>query len=217
MTDKSAGDDSDSKYLIATSEQPLAAMYSNEYLELKDGPLRCAGFSTCFRQEAGSHGKDTRGIFRVHQFEKIEQFIYCAPDDSWSEFDRLIEITTEFYNSLQIPFRIVSIVSKELNNAAALKYDFEGYFPGTNSFKELVSCSSCTDYQSRGANIRYGVSGSAKAPFIHMLNSTLCAITRTMCILLEINQTDKGVNVPLCLQKFMPPKFKEFIPFQQSI
>ena len=139
----------------------------------------------------------------MHQFEKIEQFIFCAPQESWTEFDRLLNTCYQFYESLGIPYRAVSIVSGELNNAASLKYDIEGYFPSSGTFRELVSCSNCTDYQSRSANIRYGVSGTAKAPHVHMLNSTLCAITRTLCILLELNQTEEGINVPQVLQPFM--------------
>lgn len=203
----------DEKYLIATSEQPLCAMFTDEYLEVENEPLKVIGYSTCFRQEAGSHGRDTKGIFRVHQFEKIEQFIYCNPTVSYEQFDVLLNNVYGFYESLNIPYRTVSIVSGELNNAAAIKYDVEGYFPSGQTFRELVSCSNCTDYQSRAANVRCGVSGTAKAPFVHMLNSTLCAVTRTLCILLELNQTEEGINIPEPLQKFMVKKYEKFIPF----
>merc|ERR1719414_451816 len=136
-------DAAEEKYLIATSEQPLAAMYSNETIDVEQEPIKIAGYSTCFRQEAGSHGRDTRGIFRVHQYEKIEQFIYCNPDQSEKIFHQLQDICCEFYESLNIPYRIVSIVSGEINNAASIKHDIEGFFPSGGEFRELVSCSNC--------------------------------------------------------------------------
>jgi len=203
----------DEKYLIATSEQPLAAMYANEYLDVENEPMKLCGYSTCFRQEAGSHGRDTRGIFRVHQFEKIEQFIYCNPDKSAKIFDQMQENAFSFYQSLGIPYRTVSIVSGELNNAASIKHDIEGYFPSSGEFRELVSCSNCTDYQARAANIRMGKKGAAGAPMVHMLNSTLCAITRTICIILEVYQNETGINIPDKLKPFMPEQYKERIPF----
>lgn len=142
------------KYLIATSEQPLSAMHANEWLHEKELPIKYAGASTCFRKEAGSHGKDAWGIFRVHQFEKIEQFIFCKPEDSWTHFDQMIATSEEFYKSLQIPYRVVAIVSGALNNAASKKYDLEAWFPFQGEYKELVSCSNCTDYQTRELEIR---------------------------------------------------------------
>jgi len=121
-------DQSEPKYLIATAEQPLAALHASEWLDPKELPIRYAGISTCFRQEAGSHGRDTRGIFRVHQFEKVEQFVITSPKDSWQAFHDMISTSESFYQSLGIPFRVVSIVSGALNNAAAMKYDLEGLF-----------------------------------------------------------------------------------------
>ncbi|KRZ26581.1 Serine--tRNA ligase, cytoplasmic, partial [Trichinella pseudospiralis] len=146
------------KYLIATSEQPIAAYHRDEWISKESLPLRYIGFSTCFRQEVGSHGRDTSGIFRVHQFEKVEQFCITSPHDdaSWKMLEEMISNAEMFYQTLNIPYRVVSIVSGELNNAAAKKYDLEAWFPGSGAFRELVSCSNCTDYQSRRLRIRYG-------------------------------------------------------------
>uniref|UniRef100_A0A8C3V8U0 Serine--tRNA ligase, cytoplasmic n=1 Tax=Catharus ustulatus TaxID=91951 RepID=A0A8C3V8U0_CATUS len=148
----------DEKYLIATSEQPIAALHRDEWLRPEDLPLKYAGLSTCFRQEVGSHGRDTRGIFRVHQFEKIEQFVYSSPHDnkSWEIFEEMMATAEEFYQSLGIPYHIVNIVSGSLNHAASKKLDLEAWFPGSGAFRELVSCSNCTDYQARRLRIRYG-------------------------------------------------------------
>lgn len=191
-------------FLIATSEQPLCALHSNEYLD-KELPLKYAGMSTCFRKEAGSHGKDMRGIFRIHQFEKVEQFIICDPKDSWAMHDAMIKCSEEFYQSLNVPYRIVSIVTGALNDAAARKYDLEAWFPSYEAYRELVSCSNCTDYQARDLNIRHGAPkmGEREKPFVHMLNGTLTACQRTMCCLLEHYQTADGVRVPRVLQPYM--------------
>jgi seryl-tRNA synthetase len=153
VTEKENDPGSD-KYLIATSEQPISALHEGEWLNDRDLPIKYAGYSTCFRKEAGSHGKDAWGIFRVHQFEKIEQFVFCKPDDSWKHFDEMIETSEDFYKSLNIPYRIVAIVSGALNNAASKKYDLEAWFPFQGEYKELVSCSNCTDYQTRELEVR---------------------------------------------------------------
>ncbi|XP_047439072.1 serine--tRNA ligase, cytoplasmic [Mugil cephalus] len=207
----------DEKYLIATSEQPIAAFLRDEWLRPEDLPIRYAGFSTCFRQEVGSHGRDTRGIFRVHQFEKIEQFVYASPHDgkSWEMFDEMIGTAEEFYQSLGIPYRIVNIVSGALNHAASKKLDLEAWFPGSGAFRELVSCSNCTDYQARRLRIRYGQTKKMmdKAEFVHMLNATMCATTRVMCAILENYQTEEGIVVPEKLREFMPPGLNEIIKF----
>ena len=139
-------DDDEALYLIATSEQPISAMHMNEWIEPGDLPFRYAGVSTCFRKEAGSHGRDVWGIFRVHQFEKVEQFIYCDPSESWNELNRMIETSEEFYKGLGLCYQVINIVSGELNDAAAMKYDLEAWFPGYDAYRELVSCSNCTDY-----------------------------------------------------------------------
>jgi seryl-tRNA synthetase len=152
-TDEPQHEDDD-KFLIATSEQPLSAYYRGEYLAPDQLPVRFAGFSTCFRKEAGSHGKDCWGLYRVHQFEKVEQFLVTHPDESWAEFTKMMNISKEFYKSLKLPYRVVNIVSGALNDAAAKKQDLEAWFPGYNEYRELVSCSNCTDYQSRNLEVR---------------------------------------------------------------
>uniref|UniRef100_A0A7S3LP31 serine--tRNA ligase n=1 Tax=Aplanochytrium stocchinoi TaxID=215587 RepID=A0A7S3LP31_9STRA len=202
----STGNPDDDKYLIATSEQPICAYHMNEQINPKEMPLRYAGMSTCFRKEAGKHGKDTWGIFRVHQFDKIEQFVICDPEESWKIHEEMRELAEEFLQSLELPYQVVNIVSGELNNAAAKKYDIECWFPGYKEFKELVSCSNCLDYQSRGQGIRYG-----KGQYVHMLNSTLCALTRTICCILENHQQEDGVRVPKVLQPYLGGT--EFLPF----
>jgi len=200
-----AKDEDNEKYMIATSEQPISALHSGEWLETKDLPIRYGGISTCFRKEAGSSGKDTWGIFRVHQFEKVEQFCITTPETSWEIHEEMINTSKEFYQSLGIPYRVVSIVSGALNNAAAKKYDLEGWFPGYNEHRELVSASNCTDYQSRSLEIRCGANNpNAKSKkYVHMLNSTLCATTRTLCAILENYQTNDGVKVPEVLIPYM--------------
>ncbi|CAJ0603339.1 unnamed protein product [Cylicocyclus nassatus] len=207
----------DEKYLIATSEQPIAAFHRNEWLKETDLPLKYAGISTCFRQEVGSHGRDTRGIFRVHQFEKVEQFVICSPNDneSWRMFDEMIGNAEEYCQLLGIPYHIVCIVSGELNNAASKKLDLEAWFPGSGAFRELVSCSNCTDYQARRLKVRYGMTKKmdGEVPFVHMLNATMCATTRVLCALLENYQTDDGIVIPEILHPFMPEKYRKFIPF----
>lgn len=213
-------DGSDEKYLIATSEQPISAYHSNEWFEqpAEQLPKRYAGYSLCFRREAGSHGKDAWGIFRVHQFEKIEQFCITEPEKSWDEFDRMIGFAEEFYKSLNIPYRLVSIVSGELNNAAAKKYDLEAWFPFQGEYKELVSCSNCTDYQSRNLEIRCGIKkmNEREKKYVHCLNSTLCATERALCCVLENYQTEDGLKVPEVLRKYIPGE-PEFIPYVKEL
>jgi seryl-tRNA synthetase len=204
------------KYLIATSEQPISAYHRGQNIDRKDFPLRYAGISSCFRREAGSSGRDIRGIFRVHQFEKIEQFVYTEPEKSWEEHDNMIKMAEEFYQSLGIPYRSVAIVSGELNNAAAKKYDLEGWFPGDlegkGQYRELVSCSNCLDYQARAMKTKCGF--RPEDPFCHMLNSTLCATERALCCLVENYQTAEGVQVPRALVPFMLGQ--DFLPFVKA-
>jgi len=199
--------DEDDKYLIATSEQPISCLHSDEWFDRPEQqlPIRYAGYSTCFRKEAGSHGKDTWGIFRVHQFEKVEQFCITAPDASWDMFNDMVATSEAFYQSLGIPYRLVAIVSGALNNAAAMKYDLEAWFPYQGAYKELVSTSNCTDYQSRRLEVRYGLKqkGDSKKVYVHMLNGTLCATERAMCCLVENYQDENGVRIPEVLQPYM--------------
>lgn len=212
------------KYLIATSEQPICAYHAKDWIDEKTLPIRYAGVSTCFRKEAGSHGKDIRGIFRVHQFEKIEQFCLTVDslEESQAEQKRMLAAAEEFYQSLGFPYRVVCLVSGELNDAAIKKYDLEAWFPGQNAYRELVSCSNCTDYQSRGVGTRCGMKKNTKgedgmnvrASYVHMLNSTLCATGRGICCLLENYQTEDGVKVPDVLVPFMGGI--DFLPFTRG-
>lgn len=207
----------DEKYLIATSEQPIAAYHRDEWLPEASLPIKYAGLSTCFRQEVGSHGRDTRGIFRVHQFEKVEQFVLTSPHDnkSWEMMDEMIGNAEQFYQTLGIPYRVVNIVSGALNHAAAKKLDLEAWFCGSGAFRELVSCSNCLEYQARRLLVRYGQTKkmNANVDFVHMLNATMCATTRVICAILETHQTETGVKVPECLKMYMPAKFRDEIPF----
>ena len=196
----------DEKYLIATSEQPISALYRGETLTDKEIPIRFAGVSSCFRKEAGSYGRDSWGIFRVHQFEKVEQFCITSPDKSWEMQEEMITIAEEFYKTLGLSYRVINIVSGALNNAAARKLDLEAWFPALSTYRELVSCSNCLDYQSRAMDTRLGFGKGAEhegRQFVHMLNATLCATERTMCCILENYQTAEGVAVPEVLRPFM--------------
>ena len=207
-------------YLIATSEQPISAYYLNEVLYPEDLPVRFGGFSTCFRKEAGAHGKDTWGIFRIHQFEKVEQFVICPPEKSWDEFEKMISVAEDFYQSLKLPYRVVNIVSGELNDAASKKYDLEAWFPGYGAYRELVSCSNCLDYQSRNLNVRYGVGKVDKnnkkkdVEYVHMLNATLCATERTLCCILENYQTEEGLVIPEVLRPYVGV---DFVPYTKPV
>eukprot|EP00462_Mataza_sp_D1_P023999 CAMPEP_0175142442 /NCGR_PEP_ID=MMETSP0087-20121206/12807_1 /TAXON_ID=136419 /ORGANISM="Unknown Unknown, Strain D1" /LENGTH=689 /DNA_ID=CAMNT_0016426257 /DNA_START=56 /DNA_END=2125 /DNA_ORIENTATION=- len=197
--------DGNENYLIATSEQPISAYHRGDWLEDSQLPIKYAGYSTCFRKEAGSHGRDTWGIFRIHQFEKVEQFVLTAPDKSWEMQEEMIATAQAFYKGLGLSFRVVNIVSGELNNAAARKLDLEAWFPTLGVYRELVSCSNCTDYQSRAMGTRYGQKkmGQKEKQYVHMLNATLTATERTICCLLENYQTKDGVLVPEVLQPYM--------------
>jgi len=210
----------DEKYLIATSEQPIAAVHRNQWIPESSLPIKYIGLSTCFRQEVGSHGRDTRGIFRVHQFEKVEQFVLTSPFDneSWKMFDEMIGNAEDFYKDLGISYRIVNIVSGALNNAAAKKLDLEAWFPGSAAFRELVSCSNCLDYQARRLLVRYGQTKkmNEQMNYVHMLNATACAVTRVICVILETYQTESGIKVPDILKKYMPPQYTDEIPFVKT-
>ncbi len=192
-------------YMIATSEQTLAAYHYNEIIDPEKLPLKYAGISSCFRREAGSHGKDTLGIFRVHQFEKVEQFIFSKPEESWIYFEELISNAEDLYKELKIPYRIANIASGEINDNAAKKYDLEAWFPASETYLELISCSNCLDYQARKLKIRMGKVGSQQAKeVLHTLNSTAIATERTICCILENYQNkDHSITIPEVLQKYM--------------
>lgn len=203
------------KYLIATSEQPLCALHSKEILEEETLPRRYAGISTCFRTELGKAGKENKGIFRVHQFEKVEQFCITTGDHEKSQemHMEMLRIAQDFYEVLGISYRVVKVVSGELNDAAVMKFDLEGWFPSqgdSGEYKELVSCSNCTDFQSRALDIR-SRKLKEKPRFVHMLNSTLVASGRCMCCILETYQTATGVKVPTALVPFMGLDFMPFV------
>ena len=191
-------------YMIGTSEHPLASMHMNEILNGKNLPIRYGGISTCFRKEAGAHGKDMKGLFRVHQFEKVEQFVFCKPEDSWKEHERLLQITEKFYEILEIPFRTIILCSGDLGKVSAKTYDIEAWFPAQNSYREICSCSNCTDYQARSLRIRYRNNPNDETSLVHTLNSTLVAIQRTLVAILENYQTSKGtIIVPEALKRYM--------------
>lgn len=209
--DPETGKSEPGKYLIATSEQPISCYHQDEWMDTKSLPLRYAGYSTCFRKEAGAHGRDVAGLFRVHQFEKVEQFCITSPETSWEMHEEMLKNSEEFLQLLGIPYRVVCIVSGALNNAAAKKYDIEGWFPQTKEYRELVSCSNCTDYQSRNLLIRYGFKNDKKTQYVHMLNGTLCATERLMCCIAENYQTAEGMNIPYVLQRFLGKEVEKLI------
>ena len=198
-------EDREDVYFIATSEQPLAALHLNDLLEEEDLPLKYCGFSTNFRREAGAHGRDTKGIFRVHQFDKIEQFIFARPDQSWDLHEELIQNAEALFQGLELPYRVVNIASGELNDNAAKKYDLEVWFPTQGTYREMVSCSNCTTYQARKLNIRMGRVGTdKKKETLHTLNSTAIATSRAICAILEnFQQKDGSVKIPKALHPYM--------------
>ncbi|HVO37008.1 MAG TPA: serine--tRNA ligase [Candidatus Acidoferrum sp.] len=192
-------------YLIATSEHPMGAMYMNEVLMAQDLPLKLAGISTNFRKEAGAHGKDTRGIFRTHQFNKIEQFVFSRPEESWKIHEQLLQNAEELAQKLGLPYRVANVCTGDIGTVAAKKYDIEAWMPAQNAYREIVSCSNCTDYQARRLNIRYREKeGEAPKGFVHTLNSTAIATGRTIVAILEnYQQEDGSIIVPDVLRKFM--------------
>ncbi|MGC9122743.1 MAG: serine--tRNA ligase [Thermoplasmata archaeon] len=195
-------------YLIATSEHALAAYHMDEILDERELPKLYAGISPCFRKEAGSHGKDTKGIFRVHQFNKVEQFIYCHPDESRKFHEFILNNAEEFYQKLNLPYRVINICSGDLGNVASKKYDIEVWMPAQGKFREVVSASNVKDYQSRRLNIRVRSKNGNYYP--HTLNSTAIATTRTIVAIIENYQAEDGIYVPDILQKYFE---KDFIKF----
>jgi seryl-tRNA synthetase len=195
-------------YLIGTAEHPIAGLHAGEILDGRVLPLRYAGVSPCFRKEAGAHGKDTKGIFRVHQFEKVEQFVFCKPEQSWSEHELLIRNAEELYRGLGLPYRVVNICIGELGPVAAKKYDLEVWMPAQERYREVVSCSNCTDYQARRLNIRYREAPHVEETrYVHTLNSTAIATERTIVAIIENYQRrDGSVEIPEVLHPYMRGK-----------
>ena len=191
-------------YMIGTSEHSIVSMHMDEILDSPRLPLRYACVSPCFRKEAGAHGRDMKGIFRVHQFEKVEQVVFSRPEDSWKEHERMLELTERIYENLGLPFRTVLLCSGDLGKISAKTYDIEAWFPGQSNYREIVSCSNCIDYQARRLRIRYRDNVNDETKLVHTLNSTLIATERTMVSIIENYQTDNGtVQVPDVLQKYM--------------
>lgn len=188
-------------YAIATSEHPLTAMYMDDLFEEKELPIKMAGFSTNFRKEAGTHGKDTKGIFRVHQFNKVEQLAICKPEESWKIHEELLENAKGFFKSLGLHYRIVNICTGDLGIVAAKKYDIEAWFPVQGKYREVASCSNCTAYQATRLNIKYQKGKERR--YTHTLNATCVATTRAMAAILENFQDEKGVvHIPKVLHKY---------------
>lgn len=192
-------------YLIATSEHPIAAMFMDEVLDAQDLPLKYVGISANFRKEAGAHGKDTRGIFRTHQFNKVEQFILCTPEDSWTMHEELIRNAEELVQKLGLPHQVVNVCTGDIGTVAAKKYDIETWMPAQNKYREIISCSNCTDYQARRLNIKYREKeGAPTKGFVHTLNSTALATGRTMVAILgNYQQKDGSVVIPEVLRTYM--------------
>ena len=191
-------------YMIGTSEHAMAAMHSGEIIEGKDLPIRYAGVSPCFRKEAGAHGRDQKGIFRVHQFDKIEQFVFTRPEDSWKEHERMLGIAEEFYQNLEIPHRVMLLSSGDMGKISAKTYDIEAWMAGQNAYREIVSCSNCLDFQSRRLKIRFRDKTNEDTQYLHTLNSTLIATSRVLVSILENFQDKDGhITVPKVLQKYM--------------
>jgi seryl-tRNA synthetase len=201
----------DDLYLVGTSEVPLAGLHGDELLDPGTLPRRYVGYSTCFRREAGAHGKDTRGIFRVHQFDKVEMFSFTEPERSWEEHEFLRSCEEELIQGLEIPYRVMNVCTGELGASAAKKYDIEAWLPGQDRYRELTSCSNTTDYQARrlGIRVRYPEGNRAA----HTLNGTACAVGRTLIALLENRQQDDGsVPLPEVLHPYLPEELRVLRP-----
>lgn len=192
----------DDVYLVGTSEVPLAAMHMDEVLPVDKLPIRYAGFSSCFRREAGSYGKDTRGIIRVHQFDKVEMFSFCHPNEARAEHKRLLQWEKDFLDAMQIPYRVIDVASGDLGSSANRKFDIEAWIPTQKAYREVTSTSNCAEFQARRLNIRFKDADGTKA--VATLNGTLVAIPRMIVAILENHQNADGtVNVPVALQPFL--------------
>ncbi len=194
-------------YLIATSEQPLATLYADETFEEKELPLRLIGYSPCFRKEAGSHGKDTKGLFRIHHFDKIEQFVYSTPEESWNEMEKMIKISEKIVQGLGLNYRVIDIASGDLNDNASRKFDIEVWMPVQETYRELISCSNLLDYQARKLNIK--MNRNNDKIFTHTLNSTGLPIERCLVAIIENYQNEDGtITIPEKIRKYMGGKEK---------
>lgn len=188
-------------YLIGTAEHALNAYHMNETLQENSLPIQFVGISPCFRKEAGAHGKDTKGIFRIHQFEKVEQFVFCKPKDSWKEFELMLNNSIALYKGLGIPFRVVALASEDISKTATKTVDLEGWFPGQGAYRELGSCSNCLDYQARRSNIKYEYKGLRQ--YVYTLNNTAIATERMLACLVEnYQQKDGSIKIPKVLEKY---------------
>ena len=191
-------------YMIGTSEHAMAAMHSKEIIEGKEIPMKYAGISPCFRKEAGAHGRDQKGIFRVHQFDKIEQFVFSKPEDSWKEHEKMLAVAEEFYQKLEIPYRVMLLSTGDIGKISAKTYDIEAWMAGQNAYREIVSCSNCLEYQARRLKIRFRDKTNEDTQYIHTLNSTLIATTRVLVAIMENFQTKEGhIRIPQVLQGYM--------------
>ena len=200
----------DDVYLVGTSEVPLAAMYMDEVLPAEKLPLRYVGYSTCFRREAGTYGKDTRGIIRVHQFDKVEMFSFCHPDQAKEEHQRLLQWEKDFLNAMEIPYRVIDVASGDLGSSANRKFDIEAWIPTQDAYREVTSTSNCTEFQARRLNIRFKEADATKV--VATLNGTLVAIPRMVVAILENHQNADGtVNIPAALQPFLGTKRFELV------
>lgn len=198
------GVEPDNYYMIATSEHPLTAMYMEETIPEDQLPLKIVGASPCFRREVGSHGQSDLGIWRVHQFTKIEQIVITRPEESWQMHEELLQNCIDLWNDLQIHYEVVNICTGDMGTVAARKYDLEAWIPGAGQYKEIVSCSNCTDYQANRLQIKYGQPGHANQPIVHTLNSTAVATSRALVAIMEQNQLADGrVTIPQPLVDYM--------------
>jgi len=201
------GKEQEASYLIATSEHPIGAMHMGETFEESQLPLKYCGISACFRKEIGSHGVDTRGLFRVHQFNKVEQFIFCRPEESWKLHEELLKNAEEIFQKLKIPYHVVSICTGDIGIVAAKKYDIEAWFPRQNAYKEVVSCANCTAYQAASLNIRYNNKSTGEKEYVHTLNSTAVATGRAIVAIVENYQNKDGnIMVPEVLVPYVGKK-----------
>ena len=202
----------DELYLVGTSEVPLAAFHLGEILDEVDLPVRYSGYSTCFRREAGSYGKDLGGMFRVHQFDKVEMFAFCTPETSWDEHERILAIEERIFGNLEIPYRVVNIAAGDLGGSAAKKYDIEGWLPGQGRYRELTSCSNTTDYQARRMQTRVR-RGDGGLEVLHTLNGTATAMSRTLIAIMENHQrADGSIEIPATLHPYLPERAQVLTP-----